>query len=470
MTLVATPRPELEGQIDVDRPETGCASCGPTEWRVIEPGAAEPANEIIETLLRRATQALDGLADIDYDDLDAETTEVLVIGTEALRRAATGATIAVAGHVDRTQPFRQAGFFSTTAYLKHRLQLSGPEAHQRVQMARQAPVLDRWVAGLAAGSLGTSQFRLMARIAANPRIEPDRLASGSKELWCDALDCSFREFERRALMWESLADPVGALAKAERATARRSASLTPLDNGGWSLHGRLDDIGGAEFNEIFAHFIEVEWRNDWREATNRLGDGATVTTSVAMADLRRTEDQRRCDALIAMARSAAANGSGNTAVPTVNFVIDHDTGHSIILDEPINPDRYRDVISQTASGVPVHPRAIVNTAMWAHVRRVITDAAGVIIDMGRRARLFTGAAREAVMLLEDQCAWIGCDQPTAWCDADHTRSWKGQGPTAPNNGGPLCRRHNLLKEHGFRTIRDPSGNWHTFHPNGQEVF
>ncbi len=465
MTLVATSGPEVEGQIDVDRPETGCTSCGPTQWRVLEPGAAPPADEFVETLLRRATQALDNLADIDLNGLDAEATEVLVVGTERLRRIADAATVAVAGHVDRTQPFRQAGFFSTTAYLKHRVQLSGPEAYQRVQLARQAPVLDRWAAGLAAGFIGTAQFRLMARIAANPRLEPDRLASGSKELWCDALDCSFREFERRALMWESLADPVGALAKAERATARRSVSLTPLDSGGWSLQGRLDDIGGAEFNEIFAHFIEVEWRNDWREATNRLGDGATAT----MADLRRAEDQRRCDALIAMARAAAANGSGNAAVPTVDFLIDHDTARSIILDEPINPDRYRDVVSQTASGVPVHPRSIVNTAMWAHVRRVITDAGGVVIDMGRRARLFTGAAREAVMLLEDECAWIGCDQPTAWCDADHSRSWKGQGPTAPNNGGPLCRRHNLIKEQGYQIIRDPNGIWHTHHPDGHEI-
>lgn len=306
----------------------------------------------------------------------------------------------------------------------------------------------------------------MARIASNPRIEPNRLASASKELWCDALDCSYAEFERRALMWESLADPVGALAKAERATARRSVSLVALDTGGWSLQGRLDEIGGAEFNEVFAHLVDVEWRKDWREATDRMG---TSAKSVAMADLRRTEEQRRCDALIAMARSAAANGSGTAALPTVNFLIDHDTVRSIIFDEPIDPDRDSEVVSRTASGVPVHPRSIVNCAMWAHVRRVVTDAASVVIDMGRRSRLFTGPAREAVMLLKDKCAWVGCDQPTTWCDADHSLGWKGQGPTAPNNGGPLCRRHNVVKEQGYRVIRCPDGTWHTYAPNGDEI-
>ncbi len=466
MTVIAVPRPEVAGEIDVERADIEVTSTGPIEWRVLEPGEAPPAAEIMETLLRRAALAVDELADIDVDLLDADETDTLVVAIESLRRSAEAAAVSVAGHVERTQPFRAAGFFSTAAYLKHRVQLSGPEAHQRVQMARQRPVLDRWMAGLAAGCIGTAQFRLMARIASNQRIDADRLESGSKELWCDALDCSYREFERRALMWELLADPVGALTRAERAVERRAVSVSPLPSGGWSIQGRLDDIGGAEFNEIFAHFVEVEWRNDWREATERLtGTGTPITTK----DLRRTEDQRRCDALLAMARSAAANGSGATAEPTVDFLIDDETARSIILDEPIDPDRYRDVVSRTASGVPVHPRSIVNTAMWSHVRRVVTDAAGVVIDLGRRSRLFTGAAREAVMLLEDECAWIGCDQPTAWCDADHSRSWKGQGPTAPNNGGPLCRRHNLFKEQGYGVIRSPDGTWHTFDPDGQEI-
>jgi hypothetical protein len=466
MTLVAVPRPEVAGEIDVSLPEIECTPTGPIEWRVLERGEAPPTKETVETLLRRATLALDELADINFDQLDAETTDILVVGTEGLRRAADAAAVSVAGHLDQIQPFRALGFFNTTAYLKHRVQLSGQEAYQRVQMARQCPVLDRWIAGLAAGLIGTAQFRLMARIASNQRIQPDRLVFGSLELWCDALDCSFAEFERRALLWESLADPVGALAKAERAIARRSVSLTFLDTGGWSLQGRLDDIGGAEFNEVFAHFVDVEWRNDWREATDRLGEsGAAVT----MADLRRTEAQRRCDALIAMARSAAANGSGVTAGPTVNFLIDHDTVRSIILDEPIDPARYRDVVSRTTSGIPAHPRSIVNCAMWAHVRRVVTDAASVVIDMGRRSRLFTGPAREAIMLLEDECAWIGCDRPTTWCDADHSLGWKGQGPTAPNNGGPLCRRHNVVKEQGYRVIRAPDGTWHTYAPSGDEI-
>ncbi len=102
MTLVAVPRPEVAGEIDVDRAEIECTPTGPIEWRLLEPGEALPTLETIETLLWRATLALDELADIDFDQLDAETTEILVVGTEQVRRAADAAAVSVAGHVDRT--------------------------------------------------------------------------------------------------------------------------------------------------------------------------------------------------------------------------------------------------------------------------------------------------------------------------------------------------------------------------------
>ncbi len=306
MTLVAVPVIAVAGEFDATRADIEVTPSGPIEWRVLESDQAPPAAEIVEVLLERATRALDDLADIDLGHLDADTAEAFVIGTERLRRTAEAATIRITGHIDRVQPFRSAGFFTTTAYLKHRLQLAGPEAFQRVQMARQSRVLERWASGHAAGAIGHAQFRLMARIATNPRIAPEQLQEGSIELWCDALDCSFGEFERRARMWEALADPVGALERAERAVQRRSVHVTPLLSGGWGLTGRLADVGGAEFNEIFAHFVDC------------------------------SEEHRRCDALVAMARAAAANGSGVGAEPTVNFIIDHDTARSVIVDEPID--------------------------------------------------------------------------------------------------------------------------------------
>ena len=64
------------------------------------------------------------------------------------------------------------------------------------------------------------------------------------------------------------------------------------------------------------------------------------------------------------------------------------------------------------------------------------------------------------MLLATSCAWAGCDAKAEWCQADHSISWKQHGPTVPRNGGPLCPRHNVFKEQGFRVVRDDDGQWH----------
>jgi len=39
-------------------------------------------------------------------------------------------------------------------------------------------------------------------------------------------------------------------------------------------------------------------------------------------------------------------------------------------------------------------------SLWALLRRVVIDSKGVVIELGRTSRLFTGHARDAVMLLE----------------------------------------------------------------------
>jgi hypothetical protein len=111
----------------------------------------------------------------------------------------------------------------------------------------------------------------------------------------------------------------------------------------------------------------------------------------------------------------------------------------------------------------------VKASIVGHVRRVVYDGAGVVIDLGRKQRLFTGAAREAVMLLARLCSWIGCDMRAEWCEADHTVGWKGGGNTDSDNGGPLCRCHNVMKEQGYRIWRDPAGDWRTSDPEGNEI-
>ena len=59
-------------------------------------------------------------------------------------------------------------------------------------------------------------------------------------------------------------------------------------------------------------------------------------------------------------------------------------------------DLLRRRCSQTTDGHFVPPVDVVLAALRGQIRRVVTDHRGVVLDMGRRTRLFTGANRQAV--------------------------------------------------------------------------
>lgn len=65
---------------------------------------------------------------------------------------------------------RDRGFFSTKAWIKHHVQLTGPDAHGRIQTMRMFDLLPTWAAAARSGEVGVAQTRLMARVAANPRV------------------------------------------------------------------------------------------------------------------------------------------------------------------------------------------------------------------------------------------------------------------------------------------------------------
>jgi hypothetical protein len=427
--------------------------------------SADVGPEWIAAVVEHCAQGVSILESLDPSGFDAATVVAWATGVEQLRRQTHAATIAVADHLDAAEPFRDLGYFTARAWMKHHLQLSGSEAHGRVQEARLRRAVAVWNNALAAGQVGVAQTRLMARIAANPRIEPDVLTRGVWQLMVDAMDCSYIEFERRALAWEALADPVGAADKLERNRQRRTASIHQLADGSWNLNAVFDDVGGPEFLEIFCWFVDREFDRDWKDATLRLGEG-----NVDVSKLRRTESQRRSDALVEMARAAAACPPDRTRpLPTVNFLLDAISAAAAADGAPVDPDTYRTVTSRTDRGHRINPDAIIGVSLWSLIRRAVTDSKGVVIELGRTQRLFTGFAREAVMLLEPTCIWPGCDQPHTWCHADHLTSWTTRGPTDPDNGAPLCPRHNYLKEQGFTVYRDDDGRWHITAPDGTDI-
>ncbi len=430
------------------------------------PTVAAPA-DLIDEAIGAALRSVERLIIDQHAQLDPAALERLTVGVEQVRRVAEAAAVAAAERVIETNPFRGDGFFTGKHYLTHRLQLSKRSSFHRCQMARAKHRLPVWFETFEAGDVGIDQTMLMAQVAANPRIPDDVLAGRQPDLLDDAITLPYEEFARRVLRWQSLVDTDSATDRAERVRNNRGATITEPDTGGFELRARFGHLDGAEFTETWAHYCQAEFEADWADAVGRLGEG-----NVGPGDLARTDHQRGADALVAMARAAAVCPPDSVRhVPDLNVLIDHRTLEAILTGQPVPESRYRDIVCRTSHGHQLDLSEAASMVLWAAVRRVVVDAdRGHVVNYGRRQRLFRGAARKAALLQQMCCIWPGCNVPIRRCEADHARSWAhDHGRTDQDNADGLCRKHNGLKEHGYRAHRDHTGNWHIHHPDGHEI-
>ncbi len=265
----------------------------------------------------------------------------------------------------------------------------------------------------------------MGRAFANPRCG-SQLVDVAEVMVDNATKLSHHEFRITVRRWEMLADLDGAHRSAEAAHEGRRAGIAEVGEE-IHLHARGGLAQGAVMTEIFERFCDAEFTADWDHTLARYGDAACYSL------MPRSDAQRRFDAMYAIfERAATAAPDAKAAVPLVNFVIDVPTIERLPRTEPAT-SRYRPIrVSGAAKQSPAsrsHPADVVAAMIWGQVRRVVVDSAGVVINMGRRQRLFRGNAREAVLLQSSRCVVAGCATPIRRCEADHLIEWGRHGHT-----------------------------------------
>ena len=366
---------------------------------------------------------------------------------EVERRRIEAETSALISLAQARQVPRDDGHHGVAGWLRANLNWSGAQ----VAAAKQASLLldAHEVVGdaLLAGHLGTAQVGELARAARNPRCGAeigdilDILLEHGEQL-------PFDDFRRVVRRWESLADEDGAELDDEANANSRTASLHERD-------GAVDLIarGGsamttAEMLGVFELFVEAEFRNDVATRTELHGPDAPASL------LPRNDAQRRFDALHEIFRRAVSTPVGSQAPePIVNLLVDQYT-HEVLLarhrlvpfPDDIGAPDLSHMRCETDSGIPVPPEAVFQATMQGYVRRLVVDDDGVVLNMGRKRRLFSGGARTAVKLMECHCGHPGCTVSARHADIDHIDEWdRDHGHTDVDNGRPRCNAHNRAK-------------------------
>ena len=414
-------------------------------------------------------RALDRVAEITVAPFDSRDAATVIKRVESVGRRIDSIQAAVLGAVDEDMLYAADGHFSAKVMVRHVAKLSGPEAAGRANVTRALRELPELKAAYERGEIGTCQVRRIARVFGNKRVREQLVAD--KKRFIDLAKCSsFKQFDLAVTDWVRTVDEDGTadtLSACHRNRDMRIAQEFDLD---WNLKGRCGSLQGAQIEEILAKFVQAELLAELEAAKAIHGEGVTKDM------LDRTDAQRRWDAFYEMCLKAATNwGPGIRPSFVTNIVMDQATFERelfrLLGGDTLPADAWDpNFTCRTLNGRPINTAEATAAAVLDKFKRVVVNAAGVTIDMSRDSRFFTRNARLAVQIGSIDCGWVGCETPATDCQIDHITPWAeqadgtGGGCTCPENGAPLCGRHNRHKELGYTVYRDHDRNWHTCAP------
>ncbi len=251
----------------------------------------------------------------------------------------------------------------------------------------------------------------------------------------------YKDFRRVVDYWRQHHDPDGAEAEAAAAHEDRHLSLSQSYAGVWFADAMLDPISGAVVANELGRLEDELFEAEWTEARARLGRDPRLT------DLPRTRAQRRADALVEMAvRSASTPAGAQRPRPLVTVLVDFET--------------LAGRVCELANGTVLAPGSLLGHLEKADIERALSRSAKRV-EVGTRARLFTGATRRAIEIRDRRCRHPYCDRPVQECQVDHIVDFARGGPTTQANGRLLCGYHNRLRLRQFAPVCDgqPPPDW-----------
>lgn len=374
---------------------------------------------------------------VDFHALHADERDAAVAEIARLKAKVAALEAAAVQAYDAHLDWGREGHRSAAAGIRHRCRMHGGEASGIVSLARALVRMPGTAEALAGGDITERHAQRLQRAASRPEF-----AGAESELLDIARRVSFATWAKRVAYWEQLVDEARRGDDPEPPDPRESdrrahASKTIFDL--TRLDAWLDPIGGEAFRESLRRIEREFFEADWQLARDEHGDAVTVDR------LWRSPEQRRADALVEMAhRAAAGPADGKRPEPLVIIHVDVDTFERALartlggdVPEPLGSER----LCETDDGTIVSPTQMIEQAVLGHVRKLVYEAPGVLLDYGRSQRLFAGALRQAIQARDRECAHTGCEIPARRCEIDHVVEWQDDGVTAHHNGRARCSYH-----------------------------
>ena len=161
----------------------------------------------------------------------------------------------------------------------------------------------------------------------------------------------------------------------------------------------------------------------------------TAARDAAAARDRRTQNERRHDALKMALRHTLASGTLGThrGLPVTAIV-------TMSLKDLESGCGY----AMTATGSRVSIRDAIRMASHAHHYLTIFDDNGRALYLGRSKRIASADQRIVLIARDRGCSFPSCTRPATWCQAHHLDDWVEGGPTDIDSLTFGCDMHHAL--------------------------
>jgi hypothetical protein len=344
------------------------------------------------------------------------------------------------GEFDRSVEWSADGARSVAGWLVAKVRAGSGEAHHRVKVARQIAEMPVARAAWESGAISSRHVDALTRVRHSADADeyfavfepvlvevakkgrPEDVASSGQQ-WRDALD--------------SHLDRDGANARDAKTHERRGIDFAKsLDRVGF-LKGTFD-VEGTELvgTALGRCYQQLHAEHD-----------------------ERSPRQQRADAFVEICRHYLDHQGRGANRPHMIVTVDAAT----LAGEAVGR-------CETLSGYRISPETARRLACDAVVQRIVINADGVPLDMGRAERTFTPDQYRAIMIRDGGCRFPGCDQGPENCEAHHAFVfWEDGGDTNLANDLALCRgpgHHRMIHEGGWAVEGDTNGELTFFDPDG----
>ena len=395
------------------------------------------ADRVAEQVAAGLTQLLDA----EYWKFPGDDLLDTARSIEHLGRLQHAVQVTVAGEIDLARLAQTHGQPTTTALLRHALNISPGDARTRVRAARQVlpqdaisggeipPQLPALGDALRAGTLGAEHtaiiVKTMSRIPADTPVQIREHAETTLVGHAQQMDPRHLGLVAEKLI--NTLDPDGDYDPRDPAD-RAELALGSRDTrtGLTAIRGKLDDHAVAVFIAATDPHAkprpETDGVKDQRSASTRLAQAlTTVLADYLTAGTGPVQGGERPHVTMTVAYDALTGRLGPATLDATGVAVGPATARRLLCDCDLIP--------------------------------AVLGSAAEPLDIGRATRTWPTGIRRAVTLRDGGCVFPDCDRPARWCDIHHITFWVDGGPTSLENGCCLCGFHHTLIHQGDWRIR-----------------